>query len=598
MSFRPAGFLRALFKHSPMIVAIVDGYTDEPAGLGVPPYLGIYPRYAYGAIKKARKEAEVFYLTIDDLRATFKGEDRIRTKNKTPNFPNTRKILEKADVIVYIGGLHTPGKYLSAVPSQVEEIAEFIRPFKGVKILGGPAFMGSAHAGGTKITSRELLLARNVFDHIVYGDLEAFLFDYLGNPKDADPFRFRDYVELRDYAIIGAEVVKQFPDYPEFVIVEIETQRGCPKAMGIGGCSFCTEPVRYRKVEDRPVEDVVAEVKALYDLGVRHFRVGRQSCIFSYMAKPNGRVPIPNPEAIEKLFRGIRSVAPEVKTLHVDNANPAVIANYPEESRKIAKTLIEYGTPGNVVAFGLESADPKVAKLNNLNATAEETYEAVKILNEIGGRRGPNGMPWLLPGINIIFGLPGETKKSYELTFQFLKKLLEDGLMVRRINIRQVVVFPGTPLWNMRDKVKTEKHKTLIQHYKYKIRHEIDLPMLKRIVPVGTVLRDVRAEVFDNGLTYGRQIGSYSLIVGMPKEVPLNRFYDVLIVDHGFRSITGIPLPINVNRENPKVLQNIPGIGKKRAVSILAKRPFKSEEDFFKVAGEEVRPLLERKIAL
>jgi len=581
-----------------MRVAIVDGYTDEPAGLGVPPYLGIYPRYAYGAIKKARGNTQVFYLTIDDLRATFEGENGIATRNKTPNFPETRRILETADLIVYIGGLHTPGKYLSAVPSQVEEVARFLKPFKGVKILGGPAFMGSAHAGGTRVTSRELLLAQSVFDHIVYGDLEAFLFDYLTNSKGADPFRFRTYNELRDYAIIGAEVVRQFPDFPDFVIVEIETQRGCPKAMGIGGCSFCTEPVRYRTVEDRPVEDVVAEVKALYELGVRHFRVGRQSCIFSYMAKPNGRVPIPNPEAIEKLFAGIRSVAPDVKTLHADNANPAVIANYPRDSVKIAKTLIKYGTPGNVVAFGLESADPKVAKLNNLNATAEETYEAVRILNEVGARRGHNGMPWLLPGINIIFGLPGETKRSYEMTFQFLKKLLDDGLMVRRINIRQVVVFPGTPLWHMRNKVKTEKHKRLIQHYRHKIRHEIDLPMLKRVVPVGTVLRDVRAEVFDNGLTYGRQIGSYPLIVGIPKEIPLNRFYDVLIVDHGFRSITGIPVPVNVNRESPRVLQYLPGIGRKTATRILAERPFRSEEEFFAIVGEEKRNLLGGHITL
>ena len=581
-----------------MIVAIIDGYTDEPAGLGVPPYLGIYPRYAYGAIKRARKNAKIFYLTIDDLRATFEGEKGIATKNKTPNFPKTREILEKADLIVYVGGLHTPGKYLSAVPSQVEEVAKFLKPFQGVKILGGPAFMGSAHAGGTQVTTRELMLAQAVFDHVVYGDLEAFLFDYLTNPKDADPFRFRSYDELREYAIIGTEVVRQFPDYPEFVIVEIETQRGCPKAAGIGGCSFCTEPVRYREVENRPIGDIVDEVEALYRLGVRHFRVGRQSCIFSYMARPNGRVPIPNPDAMEKLFAGIRSVAPNVKTLHVDNANPAVIANYPEESRKIAKVLIKYGTPGNVVAFGLESADPRVAKLNNLNATAEETYEAVKILNEIGARRGPNGMPWLLPGINIIFGLPGETKRSFELTFQFLKRLLDDGLMVRRINIRQVVVFPGTPLWRMRGEVKTEKHKKLIKHYKYKIRHEIDLPMLRRVVPVGTVLRNVRAEVFENGLTYGRQIGSYPLIVGMPKEVELDRFYDVLIVDHGFRSITGIPLPININTESPKVLQYIPGIGRKRVARLLARRPFKSREEFFEIVGSEKREMLKEAIIL
>ena len=581
-----------------MIVTIVDGYTDEPAGLGVPPYLGIYPRYAYGAIKKARKDAKIFYLTIDDLRFTFDGEQGIKTKNKTPNVSNTREILERADVIVYIGGLHTPGKYLSAVPSQVEEVARFIKPFRGIKILGGPAFMGSAHEGGSKVSSRELMLAQSIFDHIVYGDLEAFLYDFLTNPKDANPFRFRNYSELRDYALLGAEVVKQFPDYPDFVIVEIETQRGCPKAAGIGGCSFCTEPVRYKIIEDRPIEDIVREVKVLYSIGVKHFRIGRQSCIFSYMAKPNDRVPIPNPEALEKLFKGIRTVAPEVKTLHVDNANPAVVANYSEESIKIAKTLIKYGTPGNVVAFGLESADPKVAKLNNLNSTPEETYEAVKILNEVGAKRGYNGMPLLLPGINILFGLPGETKKTYELTYEFLKKLLEDGLLVRRINIRQVVVFPGTPLWHMRDKVKTEKHKALIKHYKYKIRHEIDYPMLKRVVPVGTILREVRAEVFDNGLTYGRQIGSYPLIVGIPKELELNKFYDVLIVDHGFRSITGIPIPINVNKESSKVLSYLPGIGKKKVTKILAKRPFKSKEEFLKILTPEKRQIYEKIVKL
>ncbi len=574
-----------------MIVAIVDGYTDEPAGLGVPPYLGIYPRYAYGAIKKARKDTQIFYLTIDDLRFTFEGEQGVRTKNRTPNVLKVRKILSKADLIIYIGGLHTPGKYLSAVPSQVEEVARFLKHFNGTKILGGPAFMGSAHQGGTKISSRELMLADQVFDYIVYGDLEAFLYDFLTNPKDANPFRFRTYGELRDYALLGAEVVKQFPDYPEFVIVEIETQRGCPKAMGIGGCSFCTEPVRYEKVEDRPIRDIIDEIKVLYDLGVRHFRVGRQSCIFSYMAKPNGRVPIPNPEAIEKLFKGIREAAPNLKTLHVDNANPAVIANYPERSIKIAKALIEYGTPGNVVAFGLETADPKVTKRNNLNTTAEETYEAVKILNEIGAKRGPNGMPWLLPGINIIFGLPGETKKSYEITFQFLKRLVDDGLMVRRINIRQVVVFPGTPLWFMKDKVKTEKHKHLIKHYKYKIRHEIDLPMLRRVVPIGTILRDVRAEVYENGLTYGRQIGSYPLIVGIPKQIKLNKFYNVLIVDHGFRSITGIPIPVNVNKESSKVLSYLPGIGKKRITKILTKRPFKNKEEFLALLDKNLREM-------
>ena len=51
-----------------MHITILDCYTDEPAGLGVPPYLGTYPRYLYGLLKQ---QGEVRYITIDDLRLHF-----------------------------------------------------------------------------------------------------------------------------------------------------------------------------------------------------------------------------------------------------------------------------------------------------------------------------------------------------------------------------------------------------------------------------------------------------------------------------------------------------------------------------------------------
>ena len=43
--------------------AILDCYTDEPAGLGVPPFVGVWPRYVAG-----QYEQEPTYLTIDDVR--------------------------------------------------------------------------------------------------------------------------------------------------------------------------------------------------------------------------------------------------------------------------------------------------------------------------------------------------------------------------------------------------------------------------------------------------------------------------------------------------------------------------------------------------
>ena len=52
----------------PAIMAIMDGYTVEPSGLGVPPYLSTYVRDAYSALRKANPSADVRYLTIDDVR--------------------------------------------------------------------------------------------------------------------------------------------------------------------------------------------------------------------------------------------------------------------------------------------------------------------------------------------------------------------------------------------------------------------------------------------------------------------------------------------------------------------------------------------------
>ena len=49
-------------------VVILDGYTDEPAGLGVPPYIGTYPRLIAGAFWLYDKSIKINYYTIDEVR--------------------------------------------------------------------------------------------------------------------------------------------------------------------------------------------------------------------------------------------------------------------------------------------------------------------------------------------------------------------------------------------------------------------------------------------------------------------------------------------------------------------------------------------------
>jgi len=270
----------------------------------------------------------------------------------------------------------------------------------------------------------------------------------------------------------------------------------------------------------------------------------------------------------------------------MDNGNPITIAEYPEECRDILKTIVRYHTPGDVIAMGIESADSAVIEANGLKASPEQVLEAVRIVNEIGGVRGENGMPEILPGINFVYGLLGESKKTYQMNYDFLKKILDEGLAVRRINLRQVMVFPNTPLSD--SSVSDFKNEKLFRAHKEKIRKEIDLPMLRHVVPVGTILKDVFAEVYEAGsgggsdLTFCRQFGTYPLLVAVPGRLDLNEFYDILVTGHGFRSITGVPFPVNINSASSFVLKKLPGLNKSMVEELILKRPYSDEADLLK----------------
>jgi len=551
-------------------ISIIDGYVDEPTCLGVPPYISPYPRYIAGAIRDFDGNIDINYYTIDQIRKDSKIID----------------FLTKNDVVITIAGMSVPGRYLSGFPASPNEISNLMSNLaKPIKILAGPAAKhGFGISGGKK--TREV---EDVFDLTIKGDGEIVISELLKdglNLETVDSSECRKNADqIKDFASKGSEIVKQHPFYPHYLITEIETYRGCARSI-VGGCSFCSEPSKGLP-DFRAVKDIINEIKALYENGIRHFRLGNQPCIFSYMAKDAGKeeFPKPNPDAIERLFKGIREVAPDLKTLHIDNANPGIIARYPKESKEIAKTIVKYHTSGDVAAFGVESVDPIVIKKNNLKASAEEVLTAIKILNEVGSKKGSNGMPELLPGLNFVFGLEGESKKTFELNYGFLKNVLDQNLLLRRINLRQIIPIPGTRMGKIGNKL-VNKHKADFKRFKRKVKEDIEQPMLKKLLPIGNILRDVYTEKLDGKLVFGRQIGSYPLLIGIPGLQELNKFNDVKIVDYGFRSITGVPYPLNINNASRETIEALPGLGKKRTIRILAKRPFKNKQDFLNVLDE------------
>ncbi|MEM4755156.1 MAG: radical SAM protein, partial [Pyrobaculum sp.] len=320
-----------------MRLAVVDGYTDEPAGLGVPPYLDVYARYVAGAAELAGVET-VHYFTIDTLRQ---------------DWAKSLSHLAEYDVVVVIAGVTTPGKYLGGTPISLDEILDIGRVEGPVKILGGPvAKFGYGIEGGTVAVPPSKF--RRYYDVVVSGDVDLVVYRALteGLEKAVPSETHKDFYLVDEFAVRGAKIVLQHPNYGKNLIVELETYRSCPRYV-TGGCSFCTT-VAYGPVITRSIEGIVKEVEALYKAGVMHFRLGRQADFYTYMAHDVGRedFPRPNPTAIERLLVGIRNAAPGLRTLHIDNVNPGTVARWREESIQITKLLVEYGTPGNVAAMG------------------------------------------------------------------------------------------------------------------------------------------------------------------------------------------------------------------------------------------------------
>ncbi len=481
-----------------MNYTILDCYTDEPAGLGVPPYLGTYPRYIYGMLKQQGSNPN--YITIDDLRlnvfyhnkikeVTEKDKTNIRIYNRTNN--DVDGILKKTDIMIIILGVHVPGKYLSALPGTLKELHMLLKNFNFKKILTGPAVFGTQLEGGK-------------FSEKINYETKQF------------GFEFGNFAKLQKYAINGCEIIKQIPDYR---IIEIETGRGC----NVGKCSFCTEPLK-NKFVNRKTDDIIEEVKSYYKLGCRYFRLGKQSDFYSI-------------EDPVRLLKTIREKCPDIKVLHIDNVNPVFVVA--DKNHEITKAIVKYCTEGNVAAFGIESFDPAVVKENTLNCKPNIALKAIEILNKYGSERGNNGMPKFLPGINIIFGLGYETKKTHEHNINALKKIYDKGWLIRRINIRQVAILPNTMLEKKYGSKYLRKNKKHYWKWRNQIRKEIDLPMLRRLVPTGTILRNVYTEIYDGKTTFSRQIGTYPLIVGIKHRLPLKKFVNLKITSHMLRSVTG-----------------------------------------------------------
>ena len=562
---------------------VIDGYEDEPAAFGVPPYVGFHIRYICGVLEQRGIPYE--YRTIDSYRLDAPS-------------------LENRLGIVLLAGAVVPGKYLRGAPISLRETRDVISksPSDIPFLCGGWAIRGWKQQGWSP-------LRQNLF--LSLQDTDATLEHFLDQGEWGHKRRTAE--QWTDWAHHGArsKAVSMNPDLHGPLTYEVEVYQGCVRFKR--GCKFCIEPKKGVPIWRTP-EDIIEEVKIAHDMGVEHIRLGGMTDTYTYMAEGvvDMEYPRPNPEPIAKLLHGLRDDE-RLGILHTDNGNPSIIAEHLEESEEITKTLVDTLSDGAVLSFGLESADPNVHEANWLNCDSNQLKSAIALINKHGRVRGERGLPKLLPGLNFIAGLNGETSQTYDINLKLLRELKQEGHMIRRVNIRQV-----------EGKGFQEIDSTDFRSFKNSVREEFDGPLLEEMLPTGTILNDVWWESHDGrtrlprhlepeakdtaitgkaGITFGRQIGAYPILVGMNYLAPLESYSQIMVTGHGARSITGIETGIDWQVATEKQLAAIPGISAKGAWNLIGarakarskNRSLDSVEDWFDSAGMQIPEVIDIK---
>jgi radical SAM superfamily enzyme with C-terminal helix-hairpin-helix motif len=145
----------------------------------------------------------------------------------------------------------------------------------------------------------------------------------------------------------------------------------------------------------------------------------------------------------------------------------------------------------------------------------------------------------LLPGLNLIYGLPGETHRTHFENLSWLVRILDEGYQCHRLNVRQVRAYPGTPLAAM-----AQDHPApSAEHFgtwKADVSYVFDQPMKQLVYPTGRKIAGLRSFFVTTRGTWYRRLGSYSIQVVEREAVRgLSEEAELVVTGHESRYIYG-----------------------------------------------------------
>lgn len=203
------------------------------------------------------------------------------------------------------------------------------------------------------------------------------------------------------YQVFGD--TKKFSSQPGTII----TARGCAH-----NCANCGSKQMFKVVRSRPPQDVVGEVKYLFEkYGTRNF----------YFADDTINQDADRLKEISRWLIKEGLPIEWVGMARVDTLDPELY------SLAAKAGAVEF-------AFGVESADPKVLGALEMDKANLENVVLARQMVEDGGAQAK---------FYLMAGNPGETPASGEMTAEFLQATKPD-----KIRVSRAVPFPGAPFIN------------------------------------------------------------------------------------------------------------------------------------------------------
>jgi tRNA-2-methylthio-N6-dimethylallyladenosine synthase len=285
----------------------------------------------------------------------------------------------------------------------------------------------------------------------------------------------------RVLAVGGDSVVSEERDLsarPDRARAFVTVMRGCDKS-----CTYCVVPNTRGAEVSRPMADVLAEVRALVDDGVREVTLLGQTV--NAWGRREGR-------SLGELLLALQAL-PELRRVRF-------ITSHPEEmDEPLIDALAACTKVGRFLHLPPQSGSSRVLRRMARGYTAERYRALVARLRE--------AIPGVELGADFIVGFPGETDAEFDLTMELARDVAFSQAFVFRYSPR-----PGTPAWGrLADDVpETLKHERLLalqalQNDVQRARHAALVGQVHEVLVEGGSRRDAR-RLFGRNLAFDRVV--------------------------------------------------------------------------------------------